>query len=223
MNKIREMLHKQDPYEGFEPSTPQDIGLHLGGESPMFRELIERVRPLVIVEAGTWLGGSAIMMAKHVQQLGLDCEIVCVDSWQGPHMFWDHAAFEHGHGMLQLKHGWPHVYYSFLSNVVLHGVQDIITPLPNSTYVGAKALQQLGIKADMIYIDAGHSSNEVIADLREYYPLLRDGRSVIFGDDYYNEATGVAQAVQAFLVREKGRKISTYSFKEDAARFWICS
>ncbi len=61
--RIRPLLHEVDPYAGFEPLPPVYVGWNLGGDSPLFHELIEQVRPQTVIEVGTWLGGSAVTKA----------------------------------------------------------------------------------------------------------------------------------------------------------------
>jgi hypothetical protein len=46
----------------------------------------------------------------------------------------------------------------------------------------------------MIYLDAAHSYQEVLADIRAFWPLVRPG-GVLFGDDYELLWPGVIRAV----------------------------
>jgi len=213
---VRELLYAVDPYEGFEPMPPVYVGWNLGGDSPLFRELIERVRPQTVIEVGTWLGGSAITMGRAMREMGIAGEIVCVDSWQGPYMFWNRNGFREGYDKLLLKHGWPQVYYQFLSNVVHEGLQDIITPLPQSCEVAYQVLEMFEVKADLVYIDASHEERFVYRDVSEYRQLLRNGRSVIFGDDYERPGSDVGRAVHRIF----GDHIWTYPYNEQIERFW---
>lgn len=48
-----------------------------------------------------------------------------------------------------------------------------------------------------IYIDAGHSEEDVLQDLAAWYPKLKPG-GVMAGHDYLNPAYGVYQAVDKF-------------------------
>jgi cephalosporin hydroxylase len=51
--------------------------------SVAFGELVEELRPARIFEVGTWKSGSALNITRHVTRLGLDAEILCVDTWLG--------------------------------------------------------------------------------------------------------------------------------------------
>jgi len=219
MPKIRDSLYNVDIYEGFELVPHRyDLGHDPGGGgSDLFTKLVGQIRPSVIVEVGTWLGGASITMAKAARDLGLDCEIVCIDTW-----LTDSSMYRGGvHECMASKHGYPQMYYYFLSNVVKHGVQDYITPLPLQGEYGAQALKEREVLADLIYLDAGHHEEYVRRDIENFLPLLRPG-GTIFGDDYYVWGTGVAQAVD----REFGNNIWRYDWDGSDERlrkdrFWV--
>jgi hypothetical protein len=92
--------------------------------------------------------------------------------------------------------GYPQVYFDFLANVVQHGFQDVIIPVPCTSVIAARVLASQGIVADLIYIDGSHNYDDVVADIRAYRPLLRSG-GVMFGDDY--EWKSVREAVEEEL------------------------
>jgi hypothetical protein len=200
----------RDIYEGLEP-WPLDLqGWH--GDSPVFRKLIEEVRPTRIIEVGSWKGQSAINMAESVKTLGLDTEILCVDSFLGAAEMWSTLAHTPERDLM-LKHGYPQVYYQFLSNVMLTGHRDIILPVPMPSTIAAKVLADGGIKAELIYIDASHDFADVLRDCQDFYKLLPKKGGVLFGDDFTGWP-GVNKAVKEFAACI-GKPIETI---ED---FWI--
>jgi hypothetical protein len=167
------------------------------GDSVVFGRLIGEVCPSVIIEVGSWKGQSAVNMGGVVRGLGLACKIYCVDTWLGALEFWVGDLAGTPERDLMLKCGFPSVYYQFLSNVIHAGLQDVIVPFPNTSLIGARYFGRVGVVADLIYIDASHDYEDVILDLRAYYPLLRSG-GVMFGDDYGSWA-GVVRAVDEFV------------------------
>ncbi len=214
---VMALLHETNPYDGFAPA-PEAVfipGWNLAGDSPLFRKLVALVRPELAIECGTWLGGSAITTATAMRELGLAGRVLCVDSWQGPWMFWDRAYCPAGYEKLRLKHGWPQVYYDFLSNVLLAGVQDWIVPFPQSVEVAFQVLEHFAVRAELIYIDASHEERFVYRDVSEYRTLLAPG-GVIFGDDYYHRASDVGRAVHRLF----GDDVWTYPYGPDERRFW---
>lgn len=211
---MNEKINKIDfgIYENLE-LLPLDLqGWH--GTSDVFKTLIEKTKPSIIIEAGTWKGQSAVTMANHVKNLNLQTRIYCVDTWLGALEFWSddpNINNKEERNLLQ-KNGYPQIYYQFLSNVVHSGVQDIILPFPSTTLIAARYFKRKNVKAELIYIDASHDEEDVYADLRNYYDLLSDG-GIMFGDDIHWH--GLENAVRYFC-NEKGL---SYTVEED--NFWI--
>ena len=193
--KIRNLIHRIDPYIGFiKENYPYDAQ-GWGCDARIFSDLIEKKKPSVIIEVGSWKGGSAITLGKAVQKEKLDCEILCVDTWSGAPEFWIDHADPDRFLSLKLKNGYPTVYYQFLANICHAGLSDIITPLPLPSTVAAEVLKKKGIKADMIYIDGSHEYHDVFIDILSWIPLLKKG-GVIFGDDHDEYWPSVVNAVR---------------------------
>jgi hypothetical protein len=165
--------------------------------SPVFKQLIEQVKPKVIIEVGTWLGASAINMAKITKELNLNTKIYCVDTWLGAEEFWTHNKHTPERD-LKLKNGYPQIYFDFISNVKQHNVEDIITPIPNTSYIGSLILKHYNIAADLIYIDGSHEYIDVKNDINTYMQILNPG-GIMFGDDYVDCWPGVRRAVKETL------------------------
>lgn len=196
MTPIRQLLHKVDPYSGFDFfQWPENI-TGWNYEQPAFDHFIPKLKPTRILEVGTWLGASALRMAERCYLEGLKTEIVCVDTWLGSWDFWKHND---GAGVYEsLKHlnGYPQVYYQFLANVCHKNFQDVITPFAQTSINAARLLAFHNLKFDMIYLDGSHCFRDVFIDLEHVWPLLRDGGTII-GDDWGFEE--VKEAVIAFL------------------------
>lgn len=171
--------------EGFEPFEPDYQGWN--SDNKIFKKLVEKVNPKTIVEVGSWKGMSAIEMAKYTK-----AKIYCIDTWLGAIEFYT-MPYSKERDLLK-KHGYPQVYYQFLSNVFHAGIVDQIEPMPMTSRMGAK----LCPIADLIYIDASHEYEDVKEDLKNYWDKLNYG-GVMFGDDYGNSTfPGVKVAVDEF-------------------------
>lgn len=190
---------------------PEDIQ-GWNGNSTVFYDFINELRPNTIVEVGTWKGQSAINMAKIVKSLNLNTKIYCVDTWLGSIEFWTTHRNTPERDLL-LKNGYPQIYYQFLSNVVHQKLEDVIIPFPNTSTAGAEYLKYFKISPELIYIDASHQELEVYNDIRVYYDILPIG-GVIFGDDYVAWA-GVKTSVQRFC-SENG-----LNFQVLENNFWV--
>lgn len=71
----------------------------------------------------------------------------------------------------------------FRSNIIHSQTYPKVKVVRGETKASAKYFHENNIKADLIYVDAGHSREEVLADLETYLPLLT-GPKVFCGDDY---------------------------------------
>ncbi len=197
--RIRDLLHRRDPYQDFNPDLWPDDVAGWGSDSPAFGELIEMVRPARVIEVGTWKGGSALTMARELASRESQAEILCVDTWLGALEMWLDLEDETRHGALDLRHGFPNLYYRFLANVVRAGEQARITPFPVPSVTAAQWCALRGIRADLIYIDASHEEDDVYQDLAVWWDQVRDG-GILFGDDWTWD--GVRLAVQRFAGEE---------------------
>ena len=202
---VRRLLHKSDPYDGFDfASLPFDAH-GWGGQSPAFRELISQTKPGLIVEVGTWKGASALEMAAVIRDLGLPTQIVCIDTWLGALEFWTDQTDSKRYLSLQKKNGYPSVYYQFLANVCHQGFQGQITPFPQTASNAALWFRYYGIAADLVYLDASHEEEDVYQDLCNYWEIVA-GKGLLFGDDYHSW-DGVRLAVDRFA-KEERRKVA---------------
>lgn len=210
MNKIDENIYKD-----FKP-LPEDLR-GWNGDNKLFGELIAKYKPVNIIEVGSWKGQSAINMGKLCKENNLSTKIYCIDTWLGSVEFWCDANKSEERSLKQ-KHGYPQIYYQFISNVIHNKMQDYILPLPMSSSIGWKYCNYFKIKADMIYIDASHEEGDVIYDMNHYWPLVKQG-GIMFGDDYHKFWSGVIHDVDLFCEQNK-LKLQTYenNFEGD---FWV--
>jgi Methyltransferase domain len=181
MKHLREKIYRDhDPYLGLEVLPLDSQGW--SSTSHVFEEIIKEISPRLIVEVGTWKGGSAIHMAKTCLKYYNDFEIVCIDTFLGSVEHWvdqKDLLFKN------IKNGRPRIYDQFLSNVVHNELQDYITPLPVDSINGHEILTRLNVEADLIYIDAGHDYMSVRLDLAHYSTHLRPG-GYMLGDDWFH-------------------------------------
>lgn len=190
---------------------PKDIS-GWNGSSSVFGTLIEKTKPKLIIEVGTWKGQSAINMATFIKKNNYDTKIVCVDTWLGALEFWGSMQNSHERNLL-LKNGYPQIYYQFISNVIHSGMQDIILPFPNTSDIAYKYLKNKNTKSELIYIDASHEEEDVYRDIKNYYSLLAPN-GIIFGDDY-NSWAGVKKSVNVFCQE------NNISFDVLENNFWV--
>ena len=72
-------------------------------------------------------------------------------------------------------------------------------------------LGQLGVQADLVYVDAAHEYMPVKRDYAAFWPLVSD-RGAMVGDDYAGKFEGVTRAAIEFA-GEIGRPLLTRRHK----------
>jgi hypothetical protein len=83
-------------------------------------------------------------------------------------------------------HGYPALYYKFLSNVMRAGVADHVLPIPIDSVNAAEILRAFGVFPEMIHLDGTHQYDSVLTDLRLWWPAITPG-GVLIGDDYHGD------------------------------------
>lgn len=147
----------------------------------------------VVVELGTWKGRSAIYMASEIKRRHKNVDFYCVDTWEG------NADEPDMQELIKDANAKGGLYQQFIRNINRCGVADYIKPLRMTTVEGAKQFADHSI--NFCYIDAGHSYDCVLADLRAYYPKMVPG-ACIAGHDIARDS--VRRAVKDFC-REVGK------------------
>jgi predicted O-methyltransferase YrrM len=190
-------------YKGIE-SRPGLVSDTQGWNSdgPMFAALVERVKPKVIIEVGSWKGASAIHMAR----LAPEAIIYAVDCWLPPIGV---GLGEFPRTQIPERFEAPTFYHQFLFNIRHAEVDHQIIPVRGLTVPIASCLGAWGVKAQLIYIDASHDELSAGQDMTAYDRLLAPG-GIMCGDDYSSHE-GVRRAVQKFA---RGRTINEWKAAE---------
>lgn len=209
MAKVRELLYgTHDPYANYEPLLRLD-SFGWNSESPIFAEVIKELKPNLIIEVGTYFGGSARHMAKLAKEQSTETsassvEVVCIDTFLGSVEHWhQHQYFKPAF----FKNGRPPIYEQFMSNTIRSNLQDTITPFPIDSTNGGLTLKRYGIQADLVYIDGGHEYESVSCDLRIFRDLVRPGGIMLIDDSHHPPIQRAAREQLTGLLRIKGSKI----------------
>jgi len=206
MKPVRDFIWgRHDPYRQF-AGQPNPAGLQgWYSDHPIFERLITELRPRRIAEVGTLFGASAVHMARIVQRLDLDAEITCVDTFLGSReSFFEIKMFRDD----MLSRGHYSYFEEFLGNVKSADCQHTITPFPMTSTNAARIFQQRGLQFDLVYIDASHEYQDVLGDLRIWWPLVAPG-GVLFGDDFEEPWFEIIRAGLEFA-DEIGQKIQIH-------------
>lgn len=174
-----------------------------GAQRAIFDRAIERTAPGVIVEVGSFVGESAIHMAKQLRARRLDAAILCVDTW--------YAGFDHWLGArekIQMHFGRPDLYYKFVANVLTHEVGDWILPLAMDSIGAARVLKWMQIPIRLVYIDASHEQGDVGRDYEAYWDLLPSGAGMLV-DDLSGHFPGVLHDWGEFVLKHNLKPVLT--------------
>jgi predicted O-methyltransferase YrrM len=150
---------------------------------PEILRLLEQHRPKVCVELGTWLGASAIPVARAIRRWG--GTLTCVDTWAG-----DVHPTANPH-----RPAAPWMLVSCARNILEAGVGANVRLIPCASFDAATWFDR---PIDYLYIDADHSYGGVHADLTAWTPFVTPG-GLLVGDDYGHRLfPGVRQAWDEF-------------------------
>ena len=172
--------------------------------NPLLQAITKQEDPTIIVEVGSYLGYSACGMAETLKENKKDAVVICVDTWMGGLDGWKDAITDQKDYKINRKNGYPTFFYNFLANVCYAGLKDYIVPLAFPSNIASQILEEtfkkIHVRADMIYIDGSHLKEDVLADLNNYLPLVKND-GLLFGDDL--QCKGVQEALKVFLDQSK--------------------
>lgn len=183
-----EMFFGQDPYLDATETDPFYPHTHLTTE--VVEWAFNETDCKFWVEAGTMLGGSALLVAETAKRLGKELSVLCIDPFTGDVNMWDwerDLAMHNRWRFLRLVNGAPTIRQRFLANVVSAGFQQTIVPMQATSIVGLKYLQRLiqrGVvpRPDVVYVDSAHEEGETLIELRTAWATVRPA-GLLLGDD----------------------------------------
>eukprot|EP00755_Sulcionema_specki_P008882 Sspe_Gene.42140::Locus_20447_Transcript_1_1_Confidence_1.000_Length_2226::g.42140::m.42140 len=173
-------------------------GWHGGVEN--FQDIFREKGVRTAFEVGVWKGMSTITMAHLIKKAGVGGVVVSIDPWLGAleHWRWGGPAWNQ---QMHISRGYTGLYEVFRNNVVSRHVEDVVLPFPAPGRVAAQFFAKHNVSADLVHIDGSHEYDDVIADLKDWWPIIRPG-GVLYGDDY--SWPGVAQAANEFAASVGG-------------------
>ena len=160
---------------------------------PGVQELLARVvspTARLIVELGAWTGRST----RHLANLAPRATVIAIDHWQG--------SPEHKSDA-ELAPFLPRLFETFLSECWSYRTQ--IIPLRAETVEGLRRIAEAGLEPDLVYVDADHSFEHVVADLQAAMDLFP--KAAIVGDDWDWE--GVHTAIET-LAKQRDFKYDVH-------------
>jgi len=155
----------------------------------------------VLVELGCWKGRSSCFLAVEAVNSGKQVELVFVDHWGG-------SAEHQADPELEV------IFDIFNRNLARAGIDHKVV---RANTVDAARLFRAN-SVDFVWIDAGHTYEEVMADIKAWWPKLKVG-GVMGGDDlpmdgvnkavnerFPNHESGSENGWKWWRVRKEGKK-----------------
>lgn len=164
-------LRARYPWPSAAPGVPPDLRGFFDDENRAVLGRAIALAPVdpVILELGTWKGTSAHWMLATYPL----ARVVCVDLWRPEDTYPEQGRWA------ELAHE-PHVYQTAQRN--LWRYRDRCALVRARTLEGSALVHKCGLVPDVVYVDAGHTYEDVSADLRQV--LTRFPTACILGDDF---------------------------------------
>jgi len=130
----------------------------------------------IVIEVGSWHGRSSCAIADNLPP---KARLFCIDTWQG-----SISERETNHASAALLDG-DHAFDQFCRNMFDHIATGRVIPLRMHSHHAAKLLMERSVRAELIFIDAGHEQDEVRSDIYDFLPLRAQG-GILSGHDYWH-------------------------------------
>jgi predicted O-methyltransferase YrrM len=138
------------------------------------------------LEVGSWCGDSTVVIARVAQDCG--GHVFCVDWWKG----------NVGTELAEIASA-EDVFAVFWERIRRLGLEDVVVPIRGPSELAAQVLAPGTF--DLIFLDADHSYDGILNDIRHYAPLVRAG-GILCGHDCEGRS---ADYDRAFL--EAGKQV----------------
>jgi predicted O-methyltransferase YrrM len=140
--------------------------------------LAESIKAKTFVEVGCKAGKTTGFMLENLPEI----QVIAIDPWapiansDEDYSDWDFEKIEK----------------EFWANVGEHRKRCDMWRWTSLDTAGAEAINHQ--RFDMVFIDAGHDYENALADIKAWWPLVRDG-GILCGHDYQHTFPGVMRAV----------------------------
>jgi predicted O-methyltransferase YrrM len=142
-----------------------------------------------VVEVGSWLGKSTVYLATQFKAFGKRVRIDAVDTWDG-------GQDQQLQARVVALGGAEAVYQQFRKNVLDAHAFDI-TPVRSLSVEAAS--QYADESLDLVFLDADHTYESVLADLQAWYPKVKPGGLIAGHDFVFDHPVSKAGVVRAVL------------------------
>jgi beta-1,4-mannosyl-glycoprotein beta-1,4-N-acetylglucosaminyltransferase len=176
-------------------------GFFDSGDFEYYRKIVAQAKTgQHFVEVGSYKGRSSAFMAVEIALSGKQIQFDCVDTWKGSE---EHQAGEMFEDRDVVDN---RLYDVFLKNMEL--VKDYYRPVRATSLEAATLYEDNSI--DMVFIDAAHDYDNVLADIKAWSPKVKS-EGIISGHDWHHPP--IKQAVRETLGEVSSIGSCWYVFK----------
>ena len=144
------------------------------------------------VEVGTWFGKSTNYLVNKIKESKKDIKFTTIDTFKGTD---DEELHQNIVGAFN-----GDIFYEFIDNTVLSNNYNKFEIIKDTSHNAANQFSNGSI--DYLMLDAGHSYDDVKADINYWYNKIKPG-GTISGDDYGGSFfPGVTRAVDEFFYNQ---------------------
>jgi predicted O-methyltransferase YrrM len=130
----------------------------------------------IMVEVGSWMGKSTSCMGELIKNSNKNVKFFAVDTWEGS---WDEPWQKET--VENIKKQNSSLFEVFKNNLKQCGVDEFVIPIQSTSLEAVNLFEDNSL--DFVHIDAAYDYENVIADIRAWYPKVKPG-GLITGDDY---------------------------------------
>jgi predicted O-methyltransferase YrrM len=141
----------------------------------------------VFVEVGAWFGKSTNYLAEQIRESKKNIKFTTVDTWKGTD---DEDIHQNIVGAFN-----GDIFYEFVDNTILSENYETITMIKDTSKNASNQFANGSI--DYLMLDAGHSYDALMEDLKAWYNKVKPG-GIVSGDDY-GVFHGVTQAANEYF------------------------
>ncbi|MEZ6063334.1 MAG: hypothetical protein R3C19_23550 [Planctomycetaceae bacterium] len=160
----------------------------------VLRRMIDELRPKLIVEVGSWLGGSTRLLLSHSAAF-----VVAIDTWLGSEEHQPGREWMERHRSRQ--NVLNRLFETFLVNCWPY--RSRLIPLRTCSIDGLHQVARHGLQPNLILLDGAHDFLSVATELRLCGRLFPNANIVV--DDFVQGAAwlaGLVRAVEDFAVQQ---------------------
>jgi len=179
LQEVRSALESGRPYFGPEFAARQGAPRRHAYMQAVVRMLAdEGIRSPVILEVGSWAGGSAVTWGRALARYCQGGLVFCVDHWQP---YWDLTKnTEDVYRKMDQAARDGAIFRLFEHNVRAFGLERMVVPIRGHSKEILPMLPSGWF--DLTFIDGSHAYRDVRGDLAECRRLVREG-GILSGDD----------------------------------------